>query len=107
MIDGVDARWEILVRAGVPLGAGALDPAPPLADLRRALADVVASPLSALQREVLGAWLCAWRSHWPASFSDALGPRGDGLVERLSRDADPNRHIKLRRIALSRLGSVL
>jgi hypothetical protein len=100
--------WEVLCEAGVPDGAvrpistTALD----ATGLTHALR-TLASPSTALARheqECLGAWLAAFRHHWPDRFTEMLGPLGESLLSRCtSGDLDRNRYLKLRRIATQNL----
>lgn len=60
------------------------------------------------QWECLGAWLAAFRRHWPDRFDEVLGPAGESLLARCTGDhLDPNRYLKLRRIAIENLSRML
>jgi hypothetical protein len=107
----VASGWEVLVQAGVP--DGALRPGPRGLDRRRvreAIEDL-ARHLEALeprQVEPLLGWLRGWRHHWRSSFVTSLGAEGESLIARLEERApDPNRYLKLRRIAVENLSRVL
>jgi hypothetical protein len=64
--------------------------------------------VDARQVEPLLAWLRGWRHHWPRSFAATFGAAGDTLVARLqARGVDPDRYLKLRRIAVENLAAVL
>jgi hypothetical protein len=58
--------------------------------------------------EAVGAFVLAWAQEWPSSFASAFG---DGVRDTRAwagkRTPDANRYLKLRRIALSRLATVL
>jgi hypothetical protein len=56
--------------------------------------------------DALWAWLRAFRQHWPKRFEETLGSTGDAALEALARrPCDPNRYLKLRRIALEQLAA--
>jgi len=107
----VVSAWKVLVESGVP--DGAVRPSPCRLDRRRvreAIEDL-ARQLEALeprQVEPLLAWLRGWRHHWRESFVTSLGAEGESLIARLeARAPDPNRYLKLRRIAVENLSRVL
>jgi hypothetical protein len=106
------APWDVLCDAGVPDGA----PRPPVSGrfdrvAVRAALDSLASTdrdLAAPERECLGAWLAAFRRHWPETFDAVLGPLGESLLIRFtSGDFDRNRYLKLRRIATENLAHLI
>lgn len=54
------------------------------------------------------AYLRAFRHHWPAAFGELLGEEGEKTIAELSaRRVDPNRYLKLRRIAIENLATRL
>ena len=60
------------------------------------------------EREALAAFVLAWADQWPRTFARELAGDADELVrwaEATASDAD--RRIKLRRIAIENLASVL
>jgi hypothetical protein len=60
--------------------------------------------LEVAERECLGAWLAAFRHHWPDQFAAVLGSDGELALQRLQAHLDdPNRYLKLRRIAIENL----
>lgn len=104
--------WEILAASGVPVGAirpvprHALDAAP----LRDALAMLTKRPDMLTERESnpLFAWLRGFQHHWPARFGGILGDAGAAALAALgTQPIDPNRYLKLRRIAIENLAHVL
>jgi hypothetical protein len=100
--------WDVLTEAGVPDGAARVPPSVGLdaAAVAAALSSVGADVdrLRPHERECLGAWLAAFRHHWPDRFTAVLGPLGDRVLDRCTAgDLDPNRHLKLRRIATANL----
>jgi len=58
--------------------------------------------------EPLCAWLSAYQHHWPQSFDHHLGSEASTVLERLrAAITDPNRYLKLRRIAIENLSRAL
>jgi hypothetical protein len=54
------------------------------------------------------AWLSAFEHHWPRGFSRVAGTLGRKLLDELSRGTvDPNRYLKLRRIACENLAAAV
>jgi len=103
--------WDVLRDAGVPEGpprpapTGALDVAAVTAALRTLAAT---DRLAPAERECLAAWLGAFRRHWPDRFDAILGSLGASLLARYtSGDLDPNRYLKLRRIAIANLARLV
>lgn len=99
--------WKILLDAGVPLGPARRRPAmPPVPVVAAALLAVgrARERLSRIEIESLRAFLRAWRQHWPSSFDQHLGPEGHALVAALDAERfDPDRYLKLKRIAVEHL----
>jgi hypothetical protein len=107
----VSDAWEVLVRAGVPLGSPS-GQRPELDDVSAVAAAVRAAVAdtgsSARQRVSLLAWLSAWSSDWPTSFAGVFGADADGLLARAAAGIDDHeRYLKLRRLARDKLASVL
>jgi len=107
------AAWEILCAWGVPAGAIRKIPSGPLpaeqvAEALRTLVDANLGELDRPQRECLFAWLRGFRHHWPRRFEAILGSTGHAaLVALADAEADPNRYLKLRRIAIENLAASL
>ncbi|MGH7318503.1 MAG: hypothetical protein ACRELA_02585 [Candidatus Rokuibacteriota bacterium] len=105
------SSWKALIEAGLPDGAAR--PAPASLDrerVREAICDLArgAEAIDPRQVEPLLAWLRGWRHHWPRGFAETLGAEGDSLIQQLeARNPDPNRYIKLRRIAVENLSRLL
>jgi hypothetical protein len=103
--------WEVLRSAGVPDGAirrlseGTMEPASIAAALAEVVADV--DGLGSVERECLGAWLAAFRHHWPDRFASILGRTGDHALHCLGAPPDPGRYLKLRRIAIENLAALI
>jgi hypothetical protein len=105
---GMPEAWEVLCMAGVPDRAARskADGRLESSSVARALGVVVSrvEGLDVSERECLTAWLAAFRHHWPDRFSDILGPAGESALARMDRGGfDPNRYLKLRRIATENL----
>jgi hypothetical protein len=103
--------WDVLCEAGVPDGAlrpapaGALDVTAVGAALRTLAAG---DRLATAKRDCLGAWLGAFRRHWPDQFGAMFGPLGESLfAECTTGDVDLNRYLKLRRIAIANLARLV
>jgi hypothetical protein len=102
--------WNKLIALGVPdgpirpVGTGAISSAEAPGLLR----EVMDRGPAARECELLLAWLRAWRHHWPASFDEVLGEVGRDSLARLEQaEVDPNRYLKLRRIAIENLAQRL
>jgi hypothetical protein len=99
----------ILERAGVPIGAprpsvpAGVDPA----EVRAAIDQLARVGVDPELREPLLAWLRALRHHWPSRWDELAGAGGHALARTLERDADANRTLKLRRIAIENLATWL
>ena len=104
----VDA-WKVLVDAGLPDGPPRPPPRGPLdiAGVRSAVAHAVDSVDTARVAPLL-AWLGAWRHHWGAHYARTFGADGPRFLARLApRLDDPNRYLKLRRIAIANLAGMI
>jgi hypothetical protein len=99
--------WQILRDGGVPIVGPTTGARPSLA----ALASSVRTSLAGARgrdAEALAAWLLAWRAHWPSSFAATFAEDLAAIVEWATAHAtDPNRYLKLRRIAIETLATVL
>ncbi|HEY1818036.1 MAG TPA: hypothetical protein VGG74_37090 [Kofleriaceae bacterium] len=102
----VDA-WQILRDAGVPIVG-------PITGIRPAREDVVASTRVAVadatgrDADALAAWVLAWHAHWPRSFAASFPDDGDAIAGwATSCVTDANRYLKLRRIAIENLATIL
>lgn len=110
------SAWEILRRAGVPLGTPdgppALEAPDTLAAAVREALDGAAGPAEAKGSErarvALLAWLRAWSAEWPTSFEATFGAEGPGLLQRAQEgEWDRGRYLKLRRLARETLSQIL
>ena len=64
--------------------------------------------LTPREREALGAFVLGWAHHWPTSFRATFAADADATLAAAERaTSDPNRRIKLRRIAIEHLSTVL
>jgi hypothetical protein len=108
----VEEAWAIAHRAGVPLAGARAGVAPSAGSIARAIRSLVLAPtapqLSGREREALGAFLLAWSDHFRRSYETSFGIDASRLSEWAeSVTPDANRRIKLRRIALESLATVL
>ncbi len=104
----METAWEVLRTAGVPDGAVRPVTDRPLDDdaVVKALEELAADSrrVTPHERECLGAWLSAFRHHWPDRYASLLGSLGDDLLARCTDGGlDRNRYLKLRRIAIENL----
>jgi hypothetical protein len=108
----MDEAWEVLTAAGLPEGPlRAVPPGPLDAGRLRAAVAALAAPsgdIDAWHAEPLLACLRGFKHHWPQRFATILGPAGDACMARAAAlPADPNRYLKLRRIAIENLSHLL
>lgn len=105
----MDLAWRTLHRAGLPLAGERSGPAPSADEMARCVREIVRDGSgSAREREALAAFVLAWADQWPHTFARVFAGDGASLVawaERIA--ADDDRRIKLRRIAIESLASVL
>lgn len=105
----MEASWQILHRAGLPLAGERVGSVPPVDELARCVLELVMSgDGSAREREALAAFVLAWADEWPHTFARSFREQASELAtwaEQMASDA--NRRIKLRRIAIENLSSVL
>jgi hypothetical protein len=103
--------WELLKTSGLPDGAIRPKPSGPLAAGLRAAVARMTEDLDRLDpscREPLLAWLKGWKHHWPEQFERNLGRDGERCLAKLeTTPTDPNRYLKLRRIAVENLSRLL
>ncbi len=107
----MSVAWEDLCDWGVPWGAIRKTPTRFFDDARvtTALTELAATDFGELDpsmRECLLAWLRAFQHHWSDRFERTLGIRGllaIGLLD--DGQSDPNRYLKLRRIATENLAT--
>ncbi|MEE8409516.1 MAG: hypothetical protein V3T05_07920 [Myxococcota bacterium] len=102
--------WKLLVDLGLPDGAAKPRSSArlPVKRLRAAVLEEAGATTKPRHTELLLAWLSAWRRHWPSAFIEVFGQAGvDLIVELRSRPHDPNRYLKLRRIATENLAQIL
>lgn len=103
----VDA-WQILRDGGLPLAMRRSDRRSSPGELAAAAQIAIASDPSGREAEALAAFVLAWHQHWPTSFTTAHGAHASEVIA-WARDNthDANRYLKLRRIALENLATVL
>ncbi len=102
--------WKTLIDAGLPDGAARPVDKGPLEDqlIARAIHELASrvADLTERERDPLAAWLSAFSHHWPSRFRDVFGEEGQALLQRV-QPTDPNRYLKLRRIAIENLAARL
>jgi hypothetical protein len=100
--------WQTLRAGGVPLAIEPGSSAPPPVELAAGARAAIAAGPSGREAEALAAWLFAWAHHWPSSFAAVFAGDRDAVLEWASRAAtDDNRYLKLRRIAIENLSTIL
>ncbi len=106
----MEPAWQILRRGGLPLGAPVAGPTPSAEELAAAVQAVLAAdPAPAGRaRDALSAFVLAWRRHWPRTFARVFAAAASSVEAWADQAAtDPNRTLKLSRIATAHLASVL
>jgi hypothetical protein len=104
----VSDPWQILRNGGLPLAMPVSGPPPRDEEIAAVARQAIASAPVGRDADALAAWLLAWGDHWPSSFRRCFGtdePRV--LAWARSHAWPPDRYIKLRRIALENLASLL
>jgi len=101
----MDAAWQILCDAGVPLAVARSGRRPTADELAGAARSAIAQAPTGRDAEALAAFLFAWQHHWPDSFGGRLGDAE--LAWAAHQLPDDNRYLKLRRIAIERLATLL
>ncbi len=77
-------------------------------DAREALAAIDVRALAPSRREPLLAWLRGYRHHWPDRWARELLPIGARRIAELEAlEIDANRYLKLRRIAIANLATLI
>jgi hypothetical protein len=100
--------WQILRAGGLPLATAGTSSTPSAAELAAAARAAIASEPSGREADALAAFVLAWRHHWPASFATELGDGAAPTIEWATRQIDDaGRYLKLRRIAVENLATVL
>jgi hypothetical protein len=101
--------WQVLKDLGLPDGPPRrqayveLDPARTRVGVREVLRELEPGRVAPLM-----AWLSAWRHHWSDHFDRTFGAEGPVYIRELAqRLEDPNRYLKLRRIAIANLAKLL
>jgi len=104
----MDEAWQILRDGGLPLATERSGQRRTAEELARATRDAIAGSPTGRDADALAAFVLAWLAHWPASFARVHGP-GAAEITAWARGAcsDENRYLKLRRIAIENLATVL
>lgn len=100
--------WQILRDGGLPLATATSGSRRSAEELAVASVAAIASKPTGRDAEALAAWLFAWHDHWPAAFALGFGVEATVIVEwATAAIRDEGRHVKLRRIALENLATIL
>ena len=98
--------WQILRDAGLPMAGVRHAPPPDAALIAAAVREAISTGATGRDAEALAAFVLAWRGHWPSSFAAALG-EGEVVTWAEQHRDDPGRFLKLRRIAIANLATIL
>ena len=103
--------WKVMMESGLPDGPPRPKPtqldAQRLKNALRQLMDEF-DHLGERKQELLRAYLKGFRHHWPRRFTEILGSVGERCHARVEgTEVDPNRYLKLRRIAIANLSGIL
>jgi hypothetical protein len=100
--------WQILRDGGLPLAIDGTGTRRAPSELAAAIRLAVAEGPQGRDAEALAAYVFAWHHRWARSFADELGDAA-GPVLGWARGAvvDDNRYLKLRRISIERLATIL
>ncbi|MDQ3034250.1 MAG: hypothetical protein M3Y87_17715 [Myxococcota bacterium] len=105
----MERAWQTLHRAGLPLAGERTGPAPDAIEMARCVRELVGNESgTAREREALAAFVLAWADQLPRTFARVFDGDAAQLVrwaESIATDAD--RRIKLRRIAMESLATIL
>lgn len=100
--------WEVLRRGGLPLGAPQRGTTPRAEELAAAVQSAIATEPRGRSRDALAAFILAWRRQWPHTFARVFGADAASTIEwGRASVTDPNRYLKLSRIAVAHLSEVL
>lgn len=81
---------------------------PSIDELAAATRTAIVEPPQGRDAEALAAWLLGWQHHWPASFAAAFAGDGAALLAWASGQfSDDGRYLKLRRLAIANLATIL
>jgi hypothetical protein len=101
--------WQTLRDAGLPLGSP--DPSraiPSVDEMTVAVHASIATAPTGRARDALCAFVLAWWRQWPRTFTRAFGTTAPSVVAWADAAVtDPNRYVKLSRIAMAHLARVL
>ena len=104
----MDPAWQILRDGGLPLVVPGPRVRRSAAELASAVRVAIAENPTGRQADALAAFVLAWRHHWAASYAQSLAADAQLVTEWATANVtDPNRYLKLRRIAIENLSTVL
>ena len=99
--------WQILRAGGLPLAIEPATERPSEAQLAAAVRAAVAERPAGRDAEALAALIVAWRHHWPAAFARVFVEAATLAAWATAQLPDDNRYLKLRRIAIENLSTIL
>src|SRR5687768_11064725 len=100
--------WQILRDGGLPLATPRSSKGPSVQALAAALREAIAGDPQGREEDALVAFVRAWEHHWPACFRSVFASDAPAISTWAEvRVSDPNRYLKLRRIAVENLASIL
>lgn len=100
--------WQTLRDGGLPLAADRSGASPTVNELADATQAAVAEEPTGRDGEALAAFVFAWHHHWPRVFQAVFEDGGASLLTWAEQQfSDDGRYVKLRRIAIENLASVL
>jgi hypothetical protein len=104
----MQGAWQILRDGGLSLATAGTGQRRTAEELAAAVRAAIADAPDGRDAEALAAYVLAWHHHWPTAFAAALGDAASTTVAWANEHAiDPDRYLKLRRIALENLAQVL
>jgi len=100
--------WQTLRDGGLPLAVDRNGATPTVNELADATRAAVAGNPTGRDGEALAAFIFAWHHHWPRVFQAMFEGDGPRLLTWAEQQfSDDGRYVKLRRIAIENLASVL
>jgi hypothetical protein len=99
--------WQILRDGGLPLAMARGPGRPTERDLAAAVELAIAQEPTRREAEALAAFVSAWHHHWEVGFRQAFADPRSLLEWARGQIVDVDRYLKLRRIAIANLATVL
>ncbi|MGE0549440.1 MAG: hypothetical protein AB7O24_13440 [Kofleriaceae bacterium] len=100
--------WQILRDGGLPVTLPSSGTVSRADQLAVAVCEAISLRPTGRDADALAAFVLAWRHHWPRTFLTELGSEASAVVDWATAQVhDPNRYLKLRRIAIENLAKIL